>query len=443
MTREKLGSLSAMAFYNEKGLVAAYKQARKFAGKGGRIATMPDIVTARLASKPEDTPWEKYFTTMSAEYLGYSRGGVRILIVAHGIGPMSSLDGILQAYSFEFKDKTRAHNGGRISVEEFRKLEDGEYGDVSIVELDPLLRADKYFFYGQMHLYQALQNPLIKARLGPDWERYLLLHGVYARQYHREQGHGDVQDPYIVHCGDASNCGYGSYDPRTGVLESYRLDQDGLPLAHLLSTGALFTVSHEHSRVPSLCNDVGAHEWWNGVRLLAIQAGGTMDSVHPGIDVDSAVRRHWKELMREVSQSATGDGFYALTEIDAGTLFTQYPKAGARMDTHEPEFLVTSAERVHKGPKTFSTTIGGYHGFFKYGIKEVQAIAPRGANAYYLPGEVGIVWKDGNPVRHVTHIQFYSVKVDTTKRLIRASELRENFELMMRLIELEELEQTT
>ena len=34
----------AMAFYHQDGLPAAWKQAMKFAGKGGRLATMPDIV---------------------------------------------------------------------------------------------------------------------------------------------------------------------------------------------------------------------------------------------------------------------------------------------------------------------------------------------------------------------------------------------------------------
>ena len=57
MKTEQLSARS-MAFYHQDGLPAAWKQAMRFAGKGGRLATMPDIVAARLATKPGDFPWE-------------------------------------------------------------------------------------------------------------------------------------------------------------------------------------------------------------------------------------------------------------------------------------------------------------------------------------------------------------------------------------------------
>ncbi|MEK7512280.1 MAG: hypothetical protein AAB575_04705, partial [Patescibacteria group bacterium] len=126
---------SAMAFYNPNGFVPAFKQAKAFAGKDGRVATLPDILEARLATKPGEYPWESYFTTMSAEYVGLSKAGNPIAIVAHGVGPMSTLDGVLVAYSHEFNDKERNQRGGRISQEEFLKLESGAYGEVTIVDL--------------------------------------------------------------------------------------------------------------------------------------------------------------------------------------------------------------------------------------------------------------------------------------------------------------------
>ncbi len=438
MASKKVGSLSAMAFYHADGLVPAFKQASEFAGTDGRIATMPDIVTARLATKPGDVPWRMYFTTLTAEYLGYSKGGVRILIVAHGVGPMATLDGILKTYKFHFNDKARNRSGGRISKEEFRKLEEGHYGEVSIIKFDPLLLSDQYFFYRQLRASRALQNPLLRARLGQDWERYILWHAEHARQYHVEQGHGKVVDPFIIQCDDASNCTYGFCDPRTGALTTPQLDRYDLPLAHLLSTGSLMNLSHQDSQVPCMCNEVSAHEWWNSVRFLAIQDGGSLDSVHPGLDIHGAIRRHWKSLMIPVSEPPLPDGFYPLTRIDAGTLFTQYPKIGAMMDTHEPEFMVTSAERIHGGPETFKTAVGGYHGFFKYDIKEVRALAPQGANAYYLPGEVQIMWKGGNPTHHVTPIEFYRVEINTGRRLIRASDLANDYDLLMKIVEAEQ-----
>ena len=95
----------AMAFFHQDGLPTAWKQATKFAGKDGRLATMPDIVAARLETKPGDPPWETYFTTLTAEYLGLSKQGNKILVVAHGIGPMSTLDGAIKAYGWQFKNQ--------------------------------------------------------------------------------------------------------------------------------------------------------------------------------------------------------------------------------------------------------------------------------------------------------------------------------------------------
>jgi hypothetical protein len=71
---------NAMAFYHDDGLPAAWKQAMKFAGQGGRLATMPDIIAARIETQPGDMPWETYFTTLTAEYYGISQRGVPILI---------------------------------------------------------------------------------------------------------------------------------------------------------------------------------------------------------------------------------------------------------------------------------------------------------------------------------------------------------------------------
>jgi hypothetical protein len=133
----KVPSCNAMGFHHSDGFVPAWKQAIKFAGEHGRIGTMLDVVDARLAADINSFPWNTYFTTTSAEYFGYSKGGVRILIVAHGIGPMSTLEGILKAYSYEYKDKERNRRGGRIPQSEFQKLEDGFYGEVSVVEFDP------------------------------------------------------------------------------------------------------------------------------------------------------------------------------------------------------------------------------------------------------------------------------------------------------------------
>ena len=191
---------NAMAFYHDKGFVPAWKMAAKYAGKGGRIATVPDVWSARLATlkqalkmdwnymriPPQCPPWEQYFTTMSAEYCGLSKGGNPILIVAHGIGPMAGFDGVLKAYSHQYKDKERDIRGGLISQEEFWKLEGGEYGEVAIVDLEAYLGRYRYPFIADLDLDESLADPLLQARLGPRWRECIAAQAAISTKWHRE-----------------------------------------------------------------------------------------------------------------------------------------------------------------------------------------------------------------------------------------------------------------
>ena len=174
----------AMAFFHQDGLPAAWKQAMKFAGKDGRLATMPDIIATRLESKPGDPAWEMYYTTLTAEYLGLSKAGRKILIVAHGIGPMSTMDGAIKAYRYEFKDPERRHNGGRISQEEFWELESGKFGEVNIIDFDKYCKRYQYPFISHLRLSEAIDDEVVKARFGPQALHYLQAHAEHARAWH-------------------------------------------------------------------------------------------------------------------------------------------------------------------------------------------------------------------------------------------------------------------
>ena len=103
------------------------------------------------------------------------------------------------------------------------------------------------------------------------------------------------------------------------------------------------------------------------------------------------------------------------------------------MDTWEPEYVVTSMQKVRE-PVLFRTTVGGYHGFFKFGTKEVQAIAPAGANAYYFVTDPVNEWNDGNPTHQTAMVQFYSITADTTKRVTRSDTLAHDYETLMKLV---------
>jgi hypothetical protein len=415
--------INAMGFYHANGLVPAWNQAMRFAGEGGRIATLPDIVNARIATDPETSvPWNTYFTTSTAEYMGIGRSGRKILIVAHGVGPMATLEGILQVYSHEYKDKTRSRRGGRITQEEFWKLEDGFYGEVGIVELASMELWYQYPFLEFLKANQAINDLLLQHRLGPRGREYITYHMKAARQFHRLEHGKDIENPYILRMGDASNCGYMYYP-----LE------DGMAFAHVVSVSSLMNVSHQSEyRCPSMACDIDLHEWWNGTRLCGVRANGQITDIHPGISPHDCIRQHWTSLLRPTQLKTSTRSFSALMKIGEDW-FAQYPKKGEGLDTHAPEFKVTSIAPVGE-LVTLRTTVGGYHGLFRYGVKEIKAIAPPEANAYSVEGDISIVWTDGNPTHHEVAVQFYKVDVDTSQRIIHPDTLANDFDLLMRFV---------
>jgi hypothetical protein len=447
-TEEKIeGPALAMSFYHQDGLPAAWKNAAMLAGKGGRIATLPDIIEARLKTKPGDLPWETYYTTLTAEYFGIGSEGKPILIVAHGIGPMSTLEGIQKAYSHEYKDKDRNQRGGRISQQEFLDLEVGKFGTVEIIDFEDYCSSRKYPFHGIIRSDEAILNPLLKARLGSHATEYIKACTNNARQWHEEQsgitpknkysspeevfekyvdgrkrrhilGSLNDSDPYIVEVGSANNCMYHVKSLNNNAI------------AHLISIGNLAHVHHEGNE--SLSHDIDCHEWWNGTRIVGIQGEGLIDYIASGPDADQLFKDNWLELFKPV-KNPEEVGFRALMNIK-GQWFTQYLKKGEGTDEHAAEYAVTKIKKIGK-PTLFRTDIRHYHAFFKYGIKEVQAIAPKEANAYSFVSEVQNEYKDGNPVFQTAMVQFYNVTVNNKKRLMRVEELARNYELMMKLKE--------
>ncbi|MBI3632156.1 MAG: hypothetical protein HY225_01790 [Candidatus Vogelbacteria bacterium] len=436
--------VGGMSFYHSDGMVAAWKQAKRFAGRAGRIASLPDVIDARLSTKPGAAPWESYFTTTSAEYVGIGRNGKKTLIVAHGIGPMSTLDGIVAAYRYQFDDRERNIKGGRITEQVFRDLEDGKYGEVSVVDLESYCKRHKYPFIQILRASEAITDPVINARYGILAGQYVKAHAEYARQWHRERAltnpenrYGtpvDVFDSYLdrrrnQHLRDGSS---GS-DPfitsvgcSTAVYwsDEWKID-NGLAVANLLSVGGLRTTSFEGNE--GLINEVGIHSWYDGTRLVATRTMDKLRKIHAGVDAHEILHKHWQDFFRPVAKPSEID-FVHLTKI-GNKLFTLYPKVGDGMDSYDPEFLVTEAVPV-RGPDSFTTTIGGYYGFFKYGEKEVKAIAPPHANAYLFTGEPTFLSED----HHIIPIKFYKVEVDISRRLIKASKIANDFDTLMKYV---------
>ncbi len=440
-------SSCCMAFHHEDGMIPSWNHAFRFAGEKGRIATLPDIILARMFHDSKSFVWNYYFTTLSAEYFGIGSDGRKKIIVAHGIGPMSTLEGIKKAYSHEFKDKTRRKNGGRITQKEFLALERGYYGEVKVVDFEDYKKLYQYPFLQILTLSQALCDPLLRARLGIHSEIYLEDVKEMSKQWHIERCGAEYENKYglanhekyvervknqhminilfpnqssIIKVGGASNCPY----------EFIKIEE-GFAVGHLLTITGLVHCCHDGKE--SLVHDIDCCEWSDNVRFLALKEDSDIKNINPGIlYLPHIVKKNWKKLLVPCIQKNIG--FRALVEFPDGTLFTQYPKKGSRMDTYEGEFNIIEYEKIGE-PVSFKTTIGGYHGFFKYGISEVKAIAPPQTNAYQVCGEVEIIYEEGNPAYHQVDIQFCKVKVDSSQRLLKSDEIKNDFDKLMSLVE--------
>jgi len=425
---------SGMAFYHDQGFVPAFKQALKYAGKTGHIGTMPDAIAARLATPPYEklgmhhtghpTPWERYYTTLTAEYFGVLAGRTSI-IVAHGIGPMATLQGVLDTYRYQFDDKSRGKQGGRISQAEFEKLARGEYGHVSIIDYEEYRNrfGDREFRAptGYRRESEARRDSLLVARLGPRAHEYIARHATLARQYYQQEAKLVVADPYILDVNDPGNLPYWC-----------REVESGLAFAHLTSIGGIGLVHHQNGmQLPSWACDVGIHEWNNGVRLIGVRAGSN-DSIADGPDACELLRKHWEQLFEPSGLDRAPDGLHVLMQMPDKTWFTQIPKKGASADTYEPEFRVTSMEKLGELAR-FYTDSNYPVPIFRYDRREAQAVLPKEANAYELVGDP--TKTGGADSQETCLVQGYRIEVDHTKRLVREKTLANDFERLMDLMQ--------
>ncbi|OGI26176.1 MAG: hypothetical protein A3J76_01870 [Candidatus Moranbacteria bacterium RBG_13_45_13] len=425
MKSKSVIQVPAMAFYHWDGFVPAWKQAIRFAGDGGRIATLPDIINARISTDPDSTAWHRYFTTTTAEYVGQSRGGSKIIIVAHGLGPMATLDGICKAYSYEYKDKSRNKRGGRISRNEFFKLEAGDFGTVEIIDYNAATGWNEYPFFHFMTRRETALNPLVHARLGNQWEEYLTKHEKLAKDFARENFREQVKEPIIIKMGTTFNCSY-----------EHTKISDGQALAHLISIAQPMNYQLSQGDYPnaprsgSLACEVDCHDWWNGVRLLGVRPG-SIGAVCDGPDARQLMRKHWRELFEPSGLDRAPDGLFVLMQMPDKTWFTQITKKGASADSYEPEFRVTSMEKVGELAR-FYTDSNYPVPIFRYDRREAQAVLPKEANAYELVGDPTRTGGAGS--KETCLVQGYRIEIDHTQRLIRQGVLANDYETLMRLI---------
>lgn len=251
-------------------LPASYGFAKRFAGKGGRVATLPDIMSLRaatgedkIARVPWINPWQSWFDTTSAEYMGFTAGGVPIIIVAHGVGPLATAAGIKRIY--RRRESSLVYGRCTITWGEFRKLEAGVYDDVSIVPLQEVMGCYEVPFYEASTLDQAAADPLLQARLGPAWRQVMVELDKVTRN--RDLRYTGGQPKLVANLGNL----YELHMP------------DDPPQAHLLTVGRT-VVAHRgnDNGGTSISFDVDLVDRVRDNRFIGVKPGWDGRSLHGG-----------------------------------------------------------------------------------------------------------------------------------------------------------------
>jgi hypothetical protein len=374
-----------------------WADAERFAGPGGRVATLPDVIDARLAVEPDvrrkRTAWDSYMTTASAEYAGISKGGTAILIVAHGVGPLATREGTLAAYG-RCKPRGDHEDGGvRIPRAEFLKLESGAYGPVSVVDLDGIRGRYAFPFMTPLSLEDARHEPLVAARLGKHWEEYLAKHDAFARGPWAASRNVKLDGyPGIILGLDQPNGAWyalgavgAKEDPHfpPKALETYPAIGGSDPseaFAHLLVAGQLVNMHYPDQRQPMLVSEIGLHGPSDHCRFLGLRKNADLSTIAADFSSRDLLRTHWRDLLLPVSakekKRRVDVPIRRMEPMSAkGDFVTITTKQGHEMDSGVCEHPVRSAKKLGDG--SFVTEVQGYYGFLRYDLREVAPSPPR------------------------------------------------------------------
>jgi hypothetical protein len=395
-----LPHVRAMQFQGEE-LAETYDFAKRFAGKKGHVATLPEIMMARAKSPINSLVWNRYYTTASSEYFGLSRGGTPIVIVAHGHSPLHSTKSI---------ERTYTHAGhayeGLIPIEAFRRLESGDYGEVEVIDFSQVRRVYENDYFEYVTASQAAADPLLKARIGASWPTVI---DKLLRESNREYG-GSRADTLTL----MSDGVYGYWHMPEKILQSHAM-------GHLLSTSRTSNMCVTgHGKFVSL--DIKPHGDTDSMRFIGVRHGFKVENVHRGPEMLQP-----EHVVLPYNRTDVLPRMMVLKQFDS-RWFTCVPKEGFAVDTGWPEHPIQTMVTIGSGKITSPNS----H-FFRYDIAEVIWGAPKDANAYYL-SKVKRVVVNGEAKLEAT-VRYCTVTVDTTKKCVSEHELEGDFDQQMTLLE--------
>ncbi len=182
--------LGGKPFYSDKknpkglliGIPVALKEALDYAGETGIVATMPELIKAKIKANKSHKFWQKWYTVQTEEDIGidkkgtYVARGKPVLLVVHGGGLLTPTR-IEQAY-----DEGLINNSAKYAEKEFNELLEGKLptGDViKICTLDEIKRGIELPRRHAIALdYEAIQKTISEYH---DKTSFLQNHLVIAR----------------------------------------------------------------------------------------------------------------------------------------------------------------------------------------------------------------------------------------------------------------------
>ncbi|MBI4141213.1 hypothetical protein HY485_05240 [Candidatus Woesearchaeota archaeon] len=408
----------------------AFKHAIKFKGKNGRLATLPDVVDAKIAADDNDAIWHQYIATKTAEYFGSSRGGNKILIVGHNVGPFADDERVVDG---EFKQGFL-----ELGRTEFRKLESGIYGPVEAFDLKDVCSDNSNDYF---HLGTAKNLKLLKARLGPRTDEFLERHDKLSQKYLETTKERFTDNCIIQNAHDFSYKFLGfkrgniKYD-KNRVMYVRNCSSHKNLLRHgyygyLITIDAPMVTHHSHNgwSATGVTSTVGSQKFSDAARFIAIRGEGKLEKLSEGIEgILDDVENNVELLMVPRDPKTTCVQPYTLTQV-GDNWFTQYRDEHSVMESGLPECKVVSIKAIGE-PTTFRTEILGYYGLFKYELDTVKKLLPDCANAFVM-GEPHNVWENGDPKYQEAPITFFNVEINPTKRLLTPDEARKDWERIL------------
>ncbi|MDR2541379.1 MAG: hypothetical protein LBD11_06590 [Candidatus Peribacteria bacterium] len=399
-------------------LLSVYKIAKALTKRrnGRRIATLEDIITIRAQYPKTPESWETWFTSGSTIYIGTSSKGEKLIVIAHHLGPLTTIKRVEKFTKSALKEGGRTADGWKgcrkITQEEFDALIEGKYGKVDIFPLEQyeeaiysLLRSGHY------PIDLIRNNPLLKSLLGRSGEQFIEKHleisRAYAKKKRKEEGAGEI----ILTVNLEDNHGL-------DVLHTFdqkyfkKVEWPTQPIAGFL---CLENPSHWGNKELSISTEIDWESGGRSAKFIILTGEGNTELQE--IKTDPLLNQEKCLVDNPAGEKAD---FFSLIK-KGEKFFVETPKIGDRLDTGEIKYPVNSIEKIGKESSFITTDIMF---FLKYDINEVKAVAPKGANAYLIIGSVS----PGDRVE--VPVQFYHIEIDTSKRILSPEELYNNFELL-------------